>query len=109
MIPTFRPISLRALVAAPYAVAFRCRPLQQGAGLKNPYLDEDIVPPALSERDIDDLVASLASLTSPAYKKAAAIELARRRDLSRTTRSQPGRRARSVRSPRAVSLRPTPV
>ena len=60
----------------------------KGAGLRNPYLDEDIVPLALSERDIDDLVAFLVSLTSLAYKKAAAIELARRRDLSRTTRPQ---------------------
>jgi cytochrome c peroxidase len=49
----------------------------KGAGLKNQYLDEDIVPLALSERDIDDLVAFLVSLTSLAYKKAAAIELAR--------------------------------
>ena len=50
----------------------------KGAGLNNPYLDEDIVPLALSERDIDDLVAFLASLTSPAYKDAAAIELPQR-------------------------------
>ena len=60
----------------------------KGTGLNNPYLDEDIVPLALSERDIDDLVALLASLTSPAYKEAAAIELARQRELPRTTRPQ---------------------
>jgi cytochrome c peroxidase len=60
----------------------------KGAGLQNPYLDADIVPLALSERDIDDMVAFLASLTSPAYKKAAAIELTRQRELSRTTRPQ---------------------
>jgi len=60
----------------------------KGAGLNNPYLDEDIVPLALSERDIDDLVAFLASLTSPAYNDAAAIELKRQRELSRTTRPQ---------------------
>jgi cytochrome c peroxidase len=60
----------------------------KGAGLNNPYLDEDMVPLALSERDIDDLVAFLASLTSPAYKEAAVIELARQRELSRTTRPQ---------------------
>jgi cytochrome c peroxidase len=60
----------------------------KGAGLKDPYLDEDIVPLALSERDIDDVVAFLASLTSPAYKVAADIELARQRELSRTTRPQ---------------------
>ena len=60
----------------------------KGAGLNNPYLDEDIVPLALSEPDIDDMVAFLASLTSPAYQQAAAIELARQRELSRTTRPQ---------------------
>lgn len=60
----------------------------KGAGLNNPYLDSDIAPLALSERDIDDLVAFLASLTSPPYKEAAAIELARQRELSRTTRPQ---------------------
>jgi cytochrome c peroxidase len=60
----------------------------KGAGLKNPYLDQDIVPLALRERDIDDLVAFLASLTSPQYKEAAALELARQRELSRTSRPQ---------------------
>ena len=60
----------------------------KGAGLNNPYLDEDIVPLALSEGDIDDLVAFLASLTSPEYQEAAAAELARQRELSRTTRPQ---------------------
>ncbi len=37
----------------------------KGDGLQNPYLDEDIRPLALSEQDIDDLVAFMASLTSP--------------------------------------------
>ncbi|HEV7441656.1 MAG TPA: cytochrome c peroxidase [Steroidobacteraceae bacterium] len=60
----------------------------KGAGLNNPYLDEDIVPLALDERDIDDLVAFMASLTSPPFKEAAALELARQRKLSRTSRPQ---------------------
>jgi cytochrome c peroxidase len=60
----------------------------KGAGLNNPYLDVDIVPLALTERDIDDVVAFLASLTSPQYKDAAAVELARQRALSKTTRPQ---------------------
>lgn len=60
----------------------------KGAGLNNPYLDVDIEPLALGENDIDDLVAFMASLTSPQYKEAAAIELARQRELSRTTRPQ---------------------
>lgn len=60
----------------------------KGAGLNNPWLDEDIQPLSLRERDIDDLVAFLASLTSPEYRKAGALELERQRALSRTTRPQ---------------------
>jgi cytochrome c peroxidase len=60
----------------------------KGAGLNNPYLDEDIVPLALDEGDIDDLVAFMASLTSPPCKEAAAVELARQCELSRTSRPQ---------------------
>ena len=60
----------------------------KGDGLKNPWLDEDIQPLALTEHDIDDVVAFLASLTSPAYKKLGAQELERQRALSRTNRPQ---------------------
>jgi cytochrome c peroxidase len=60
----------------------------KGAGLKNPWLDEDIQPLALTEHDIDDLVAFLASLTSPDYKQLGVKELARQRALSRTSRPQ---------------------
>jgi cytochrome c peroxidase len=60
----------------------------KGAGLKNPWLDEDIQPLALTERDIDDCVAFLASLTSPEYRKRGATDLERQRALSRTTRPQ---------------------
>jgi cytochrome c peroxidase len=60
----------------------------KGAGLQNPYLDEDIQPLALTESDIDDLVAFMASLTSPNYKEQGATELARQRALSRTSRPQ---------------------
>jgi cytochrome c peroxidase len=60
----------------------------KGAGLHNPYLDEDIQPLALTEKDIDDVVAFMASLTSPQYKDLAATELARQRKLSKTTRPQ---------------------
>jgi cytochrome c peroxidase len=60
----------------------------KGAGLNNPYLDVDIVPLALSESEIDDLVAFMASLTSPQYKEASAAELARQHALSLTTRPQ---------------------
>ena len=60
----------------------------KGAGLQNPYLDEDIQPLALKENEIDDLVAFLASLTSDDYKKQGVKELARQRALSRTQRPQ---------------------
>src|SRR5437667_7308222 len=60
----------------------------KGDGLQNPWLDEDIQPLALTEREIDDVVAFLASLTSDDYKKQGARELARQRELSRTKRPQ---------------------
>jgi cytochrome c peroxidase len=60
----------------------------KGDGLQNPYLDEDIQPLALTETDIDDLVAFLTSLTSAMYKEQGAAELARQRALSRTNRPQ---------------------
>src|SRR6266487_4423455 len=44
----------------------------KGDGLQNPWLDEDIQPLALTEQEIDDVVAFLASLTSPRYKELAA-------------------------------------
>ncbi len=60
----------------------------KGDGLQNPYLDEDIQPLALTEQEIDDVVAFMASLTSPRYKELAAKELARQREFSKTTRPQ---------------------
>jgi cytochrome c peroxidase len=60
----------------------------KGAGLQNPYLDEDIQPLALTERDIDDLVAFMASLTSASYQEQGATELARQRAVTRTNRPQ---------------------
>ena len=60
----------------------------KGAGLQNPYLDEDIQPLALTEGDIDDVVAFLASLTSADYAEQGQKELARQRETSRTKRPQ---------------------
>jgi cytochrome c peroxidase len=60
----------------------------KGDGLNNPYLDEDIQPLALTETDIDDVVAFMASLTSPDYREAGAKELERQRALSKTDRPQ---------------------
>jgi cytochrome c peroxidase len=60
----------------------------KGDGLHDPYLDEDIQPLALTEQEIDDLVALLASLTSARYKELGAKELARQREISLTARPQ---------------------
>jgi len=60
----------------------------KGDGLHNPWLDEDIQPLALTENDIDDLVAFLVSLTGAIYKEQGVAELARQRALSRTSRPQ---------------------
>jgi len=79
----------------------------KGDGLKNPWLDEDIQPLALTERNIDDLVAFLASLTSPEYQNPGATELERQRALSRTSRPQRDtKRAFGPKPPRAKPLRP---
>ena len=60
----------------------------KGDGLANPWLDQDISPLALTEPEIDDLVAFLASLTSPQYKERGDKEYARQLALSKTSRPQ---------------------
>src|SRR5437879_3476669 len=60
----------------------------KGAGLQNPYLDDDIQSLALTEGEIDDVVAFLASLTSADYAEHGRAELARQRALSQTDRPQ---------------------
>ncbi len=60
----------------------------KGDGLKDPWLDEDIEPLALTENEIDDLVAFMASLTSAEYREIGEKELARQRALSRVSRPQ---------------------
>jgi cytochrome c peroxidase len=60
----------------------------KGAGTRDPYLSTEIQPLALHETEIDDFVALMASLTSPRYKELGARELARQRQLSRTSRPQ---------------------
>src|SRR5207244_6031999 len=52
----------------------------KGAGLQNPYLDEDIQPLALKENEIEDVVAFLASLTSDDYNSQGVRELGRQRE-----------------------------
>jgi hypothetical protein len=60
----------------------------KGDGLHNPWLDEDMQPLALTESEIDDDVAFLASLTSSQYQQQGAKEPERQRALSRTNRPQ---------------------
>jgi cytochrome c peroxidase len=60
----------------------------KGDGVKDPWLDEDMQPLALSESEIDDVVAFLATLTSAQYRQQGVEELARQRALSRTSRPQ---------------------
>ncbi|MDB6022538.1 MAG: cytochrome peroxidase [Pedosphaera sp.] len=60
----------------------------KGAGLPNPFLDRDIQPLALTENDINDLVAFLASLTSDDYREPAIKELARQRTDAKSYRPQ---------------------
>src|SRR5882724_7572793 len=79
----------------------------KGDGLQNPWLDEDMQPLALTERDIDDVVAFLASLTSDDYKKQGVKELARQRALSRTQRPQ--RETARAFGPKPVQPKPPAV
>jgi cytochrome c peroxidase len=60
----------------------------KGDGVADPWLDEDMQPLALSESEIDDVVAFMASLTSAQYRELGARELERQRALSRTNRPQ---------------------
>jgi cytochrome c peroxidase len=76
----------------------------KGGSVNDPFLDEDMQPLALTERDIDDVVAFLASLTSQEYKKPALKELARQRAVSRTTR--PFRGTDRALGPKPAQARP---
>jgi cytochrome c peroxidase len=95
-IASFKTPSLRnVLITAPYFHDGSQATLwdamdhyNKGDGLKNPWLDQDMQPLALSEQEIDDVVAFMATLTSPQYKEQGEKELARQRELSRKSRPQ---------------------
>jgi cytochrome c peroxidase len=57
-------------------------------GVQNPYLDGGLLPLGLSESEEDDLVAFLATLTSPEYASAANEELQKQRARAKTDRPQ---------------------
>jgi cytochrome c peroxidase len=60
----------------------------KGDGISDPWLDKDMQPLALTESEIDDVVAFLASLTSPQYKVIGDQEYARQLALSKVSRPQ---------------------
>src|SRR6266852_1102078 len=60
----------------------------KGDGVTDPWLDKKMQPLALMESEIDDVVAFLASLTSPQYKKVGDQEYARQLALSKGSRPQ---------------------
>jgi cytochrome c peroxidase len=60
----------------------------KGDGITDPWLDKDMQPLALSESEIDDVVAFLASLTSPQYKKISDLEYEGQRAVSKVNRPQ---------------------
>ena len=60
----------------------------KGDGITDPWLDKDMQPLALSESEIDDVVAFLASLTSPQYKEVSDREYARQLAISKISRPQ---------------------
>ncbi len=60
----------------------------KGDGITDPWLDKDMQPLALSESEIDDVVAFLASLTSRQYKEISDREYARQLAISKVRRPQ---------------------
>src|SRR4029077_9570985 len=60
----------------------------KGDGVSDPWLDEDMQPLALTASEIGDVVAFLASLTSPQYKNVGDQGYARQLALSKVDRPQ---------------------
>lgn len=92
---TFKTPSLRnVLITAPYFHDGSERTLwdvmdhYNKGGDMDPWLDKDIQPLALSETEIDDVVAFMASLTGAQYREQGVKELARQREIARTSRPE---------------------
>ena len=79
----------------------------KGDGITDPWLDEDMQPLALTESEIDDVVAFLASLTSRQYKEAGDQEYARQLALSKANRPQ--RDTRRAFAPKPKQPPPPPL
>ena len=78
----------------------------KGDGITDPWLDEDMQPLGLTEPEIDDLVAFLASLTSPQYKELGDKEYARQ--LASSKVSRPQRDTARAFGPKPVQPKPPP-
>src|SRR6266849_7454352 len=95
-IASFKTPDLRnILVTAPYFHDGSMQTLwdvmdhyNKGDGVTDPWLDKKMQPLALMESEIDDVVAFMASLTSPQYKKVGYQEYARQLALSKGSRPQ---------------------
>jgi len=94
-IAAFRTPSLRNVaVTAPYFHDGSARTLwdvvdhYNKGGMANPWLDAEMQPLRLSEAEIADLVAFMASLTSAPYRERGTRELARQGAVARTTRPE---------------------
>jgi cytochrome c peroxidase len=94
-IGAFRTMGLRnLLVTQPYfhdgsqATLWDVVDHYNKGGVQNPFLDGGIVPLGLTEPEIDDLVAFMATLTSPEYARAAQAEYRAQLRRSRTDRPQ---------------------
>ena len=78
----------------------------KGDGISDPWLDEDIQPLALTEPEIDDLVAFLAALTSSQYKELGDKEYARQ--LAQSKESRPQRDTARAFGPKPSQPEPPP-
>jgi cytochrome c peroxidase len=94
-IGSFRTMGLRnLLVTQPYfhdgsqATLWDVLDHYNKGGVQNPYLDGGLLPLGLTESEEDDLVAFLATLTSPEYASAANEELTSQRARAQTDRPQ---------------------
>ena len=79
----------------------------KGDGIADPWLDKDMQPLALSEAEINDVVAFLASLTSPQYKEVGDREYARQLATSKVSRPQ--RDTARAFGPKPVQPSPPPL
>jgi cytochrome c peroxidase len=79
----------------------------KGDGMVDPYLDDDIQPLAMTEDQIDDLVAFMAALTSLAYQQQGVAEFARQRAVAQKVRPQRDTaRAFGPKPPRPIPPKP---